>query len=442
MNRFARILYANPWLVGLAGVTLVACGQSGGGGGSGGSSGSGGTPETGGRGSGGSVVGQGGASTAASAGGSPAASGGALAGGGSMVNGGAKGGAGNGGAMVASGGSAAGGSGSGASTTGGSGAGGGKGAGGTTSGGPDAGAGGTSTPGGGGAVGSGGTTSSAGPDGGSVEPGTCPTPALKAGDSTKKITVGTLNREYILHVPSGYAGDKAVPLVIDFHPIGGSDTSWRSGSPYPAVIDKEGVISAFPNGEPSPNMGNAWNVEGCCTSKINGADVDDVAFAKAVVADIEKVACIDVKRVYAVGFSMGGGMSNYLACHAADVFAAVGPASFDLTQQNEGDCKPSRPLTVIEWRGKNDTVVPYAGGHSALVTGMAIDFLGAVGTFQKWASLLGCTGNPSAADANNCQTYSQCSASVQVTLCTDNSGGHEAANANIVWPILKKYTMP
>jgi polyhydroxybutyrate depolymerase len=225
-------------------------------------------------------------------------------------------------------------------------------------------------------------------------------------------------------------------LVIDFHPIGGSDTSWRSGSPYPAVIDKEGVISAFPNGEPSPNMGNAWDVEGCCTT------ADDVAFARAVVADIEKVACIDTKRVYAVGFSMGGGMSNYLACHAADVFAAVGPASFDLTQQNEGDCKPTRPLTVIEWRGKNDNVVPYAGGHSALVTGMAIDFLGAVGTFQKWASLDGCTGNPSAADSNNCQTYSECSASVQVTLCTDNNGGHEAANAGVVWPMLKKYTMP
>jgi polyhydroxybutyrate depolymerase len=139
---------------------------------------------------------------------------------------------------------------------------------------------------------------------------------------------------------------------------------------------------------------------------------------------------------------MGGGMSNYLACHAADLFAAVGPASFDLTKQNEGDCMPARPITVIEWRGKNDNVVPYAGGHSALVTNMALDFLGAVGTFQKWAALDACTGNPSAADSNNCQTYSQCGAGVQVTLCTDNNGGHEAANASVVWPILKKYTLP
>lgn len=292
---------------------------------------------------------------------------------------------------------------------------------------------------GGGASGAAGAAGSASGGQSSVS---CPTPSLASGDSTKMITVGGLNREYILHVPSAYKGTSATPLVIDFHPIGGSDTSWRSGSPYPALVDKEGVITVYPKGEPSPNQGNAWNVEGCCVSKVNGTEVDDVAFAKAMVTEVEKVACIDPKRVYAVGFSMGGGMSNYLACHAADVFAAVGPASFDLTEQNVPNCKPARPITVIEWRGKNDNVVPYAGGHSALVTGMAIDFLGAVGTFQKWAALDGCTGSPSAADSNNCQTYSQCTAGVQVTLCTNNNGGHEAAKPEVVWPMLKKYTLP
>jgi len=367
-----------------------------------------------------------------------AAKGGASAAGGANAAGGASAGAvSSSGAPATSGGSASGGSTSGGSTSGGgapstagSGAVGGTlsnagapakgGSGGTTNGGAP------STAGGAGAA-SGGQPST-----------TCPTAVLAAGDTTKKITVGSLMREYILHVPSQYKGTSATPLVIDFHPIGGSDTSWRTGSPYPALVDKEGVITVYPNGQPSPNLGNAWNVEGCCVPK----DVDDVAFAKSIVTEVEKVACIDPKRVYAVGFSMGGGMSNYLACHAADVFAAVGPASFDLTQQNVPNCKPARPITVIEWRGKNDNVVPYAGGHSALVTGMAIDFLGAVGTFQKWAELDGCTGSAGAADSNNCQTYSQCTAGVQVTLCTNNSGGHEAAKPEIVWPMLKKYTLP
>jgi polyhydroxybutyrate depolymerase len=417
----------------LVGVLLPpACGTDQGGstgtGGSGGSVSStgGSSAATGGHGTGGTNTGTGGTGT------------GGIGTGGSVATGGA-GGKATGGSTGAGGSATGGSTGTGGSATGGS-PGHGGGGGGTGTGGGPAGASGHGGTGGG--TGSGGAAGSTGAGTGGSGSVTCPSTALKAGDSTKKITVGTLSREYILHVPSGYTGTTPVPFVVDFHPIGGSDTSWRSGSPYPAVIDKEGVVSAFPNGEPSPNLGNAWNVEGCCVSTVNGVAVDDVAFAKALVADVEKVVCVDVKRVYAVGFSMGGGMSNYLGCHAGDVFAAAGPASFDLTQQNVGDCTPSRPITMIEWRGKNDTVVPYAGGHSALVTGMALDFLGAVGTFQKWASLDGCTGSPSAADSNNCQTYSQCSAGVQVTLCTDNNGGHEAANASVVWPMLKKYTLP
>jgi polyhydroxybutyrate depolymerase len=255
----------------------------------------------------------------------------------------------------------------------------------------------------GGSMSSGGTFAS-GSSGGSSGGGACPSPALKSGATTKNLTVGSLSGKHILHVPSGYTGSGAVPLVLDFHTLGSSASSWRSGSPHPAVIDKEGVVSAFPDGGTGPS-GQAWKVGGCGVAKVDGADVDDVAFAKAVVADIEKVACIHARRVCAVGFSMGGGMSNHFACQAADTFGAVGPASFDLTQQNVGGCPPSRPITVIEWRGKNDTPVCYDGCHSAVVSGTAIDFLGAVAPLQKWGSLDGCTGSARAADSNNCQTH-------------------------------------
>ena len=102
-------------------------------------------------------------------------------------------------------------------------------------------------------------------------------------------------------------------------------------------------------------------------------------------AQVSTMACIDPKRVYAVGFSMGGGMAHYLACHAADVFAAVAPSAFDLLQENVGDCRPARPITVISFRGSADNLVPYDGGPSAVVPGMPVTFLGAQATFQKWA---------------------------------------------------------
>jgi polyhydroxybutyrate depolymerase len=265
---------------------------------------------------------------------------------------------------------------------------------------------------------------------------TCPSPGLEAGDTTESVQVGSANRSYVLHVPGQYSGTTPVPLVVDFHPLGGSGSEERAGSPYPALTDPEGVIMAFPSGLRGPS-GNAWNVGPCCVD-----DADDVAFARALVAQIEQTACIDPRRVYAVGFSMGGGMSHYLACHAADVFGAVAPAAFDLLEENVAGCTPSRPITVISFRGTSDPVVPYQGGYSGLVSGHPVNFLGAEGTFQKWAELDGCTGSPSATDSDGCQSCPSCQGGVEVVLCTKQGGGHEPGNASVAWPVLGRHRVP
>jgi len=265
---------------------------------------------------------------------------------------------------------------------------------------------------------------------------TCPSTVLKSGDTTQTLQVGSSSRSYVLHVPAKYDGTKAVPLVIDFHGLMGSGSNERSSSPYPAQTDPDGVVMAFPTGLSGPS-GAAWNVGPCCV-----ANVDDVAFAKALVAQIQKSACIDPKRIYAVGFSMGGGLSHYLACHAADVFAAVAPAAFDLLKENVDDCKPARPISVVSFRGTSDPIVPYAGGYSSVVQGMPINFLGAKATFQKWAEINQCTGSASAEDSKGCSTYSTCAGGAEVVLCTKQGGSHEAGNASVSWPILKKHVLP
>jgi polyhydroxybutyrate depolymerase len=266
---------------------------------------------------------------------------------------------------------------------------------------------------------------------------TCPAATLASGkDYTRSVTAGGVSRSYILHIPSGYKGTEGVPLVVDFHPIGGSASGEEGSSPYKSYADQEGAITAYPDGLKGPSGMQAWNVQGCCTT------ADDTSFARAVVADVEKVLCINKKRVYAVGFSMGGGMTHYSACHLADIFAAAAPAAFDLLTQNVDACKPARPISLMIFRSTGDGTVPYAGGHSAFVPGMAIDFLGAKATFAKWAELNQCTGSPSAEDANGCATYSTCKDGVQVTLCTKQGGSHEYGNAAVGWPFLKKYTLP
>jgi polyhydroxybutyrate depolymerase len=263
----------------------------------------------------------------------------------------------------------------------------------------------------------------------------CPaTSTLKPGETTESIDIGGTTRSYILHVPASYAGAAPVPLVLDFHPILFDDNFERANSGYAALSDQEGFIVAFPNG-----IDHAWNIGPCCTTS---RTVDDLGFAKQLVAQLKSEGCIDPKRVYATGYSMGGGMSHYLACNAADVFAAVAPSAFDLLIDSEEPCHPARPITEITFRGTADPIVPYAGGASSPPNGLpvVIHFLGAQGTFQKWAALDNCTGSP-VDTGNGCSTYQQCAGGVEVTLCTTQGGGHVTGDPHLGWEMMKKHPM-
>ncbi len=265
--------------------------------------------------------------------------------------------------------------------------------------------------------------------------GTCPPGGLVPGDTSRTVRVGATTRSYVLHVPEANDPTRPTPLIVDFHGIGSTGLDQLTSSPYPPITDPDGVIMAFPDGMSGP-LGSAWNMGPCCV-----AGVDDVAFARALVADVQSIACIDPRRVYAVGVLTGGGMVYHLACEAAEVFAAVAPAAFDLIEETVDDCRPSRPITVISFRGTADTRVPYEGGASSLVPGMPITFLGAEASLQRWAAIDGCMGPESEDDENGCTSYSGCSAGVEVVLCTKDGGREDPGDPTIAWPALKRHSL-
>ncbi len=257
----------------------------------------------------------------------------------------------------------------------------------------------------------------------------CSASSVQAGNTNVTVDVGGTSRKFILHVPPNYDGSAPVPFIIDLHPLGGSGSSEQQSSGYQRIADAEGLVIAFPDG-----LDNAWNVGPCCT---NSRDVDDVAFARTIVDTVAAQACIDLKRVYAVGFSMGGGMSHYLACKAADVFAAVAPAAFDLLVPEEQTCEPSRPISVLTFRGTQDTTSPFNGGPGP--SGRAT-FEGAYGGFERWREMDGC--NDVSTVEGDCTTYTECSEGVEVALCVKEGGGHATGDANVGWAFLKRFTLP
>ena len=191
-------------------------------------------------------------------------------------------------------------------------------------------------------------------------------------------------------------------------------------SGFAALSDSDGFLIAWPTG-----IDQAWNFGPCCTCS---RTVDDLGFAKAIVAEIEALACIDAKRVYANGFSIGAAMTNFLACNAADVFAAATPSASDLLGSNQTPCNPVRPISVLAFRGTADTTVPYAGGSATTPNSCpaTLDLLGAVASFDKWATIDSCTGTPTTTNVTNPNgtemLYAQCAGGVEVGLYTIQGG--------------------
>ena len=261
-------------------------------------------------------------------------------------------------------------------------------------------------------------------------------------------------RTYLLHIPTSYTGKTPVPVVFDFHGLGGSGSSQKGLSGWATLGDSKGFITVFPNG-----VGNSWNIGRCC-STAQTQNVDDVGFVRAIIKQLQTDACIDSKRVYASGCSNGGGMSYKLACDAADVIAAVAPVDCDCVTGSTSNpscasCSPARPISEIAFRATGDQVVPYNGGRCSIAADcppgmscMNFDFPGAATNFSTWATIDQCTGSAQALSGHPaCQTNSTCGDGAQVTLCTQQGGSHCGNYAslgivNIAWEMFQKEALP
>ncbi len=225
------------------------------------------------------------------------------------------------------------------------------------------------------------------------------------GEFVQTITSGGWTRQFRLHVPASYRPTVPVPLVLAFHGWGDNAENFEQYIGFSDKADEEGFIVAYPDG-----IDNSFNAGACCGTA-NHLDVDDVGFARDIVATVFDAYCVDPSRVYATGFSNGALMSHRLACEASDLFAAVAPASGFIA---EFPCEPPRPVPVIQTQGTMDTSVPYWTAKRSN---------------DYWAAYNGCDGTETVYQKGTatCVAYQDCDQGATVEFCEIRGMGH-------VWP--------
>ncbi len=248
-------------------------------------------------------------------------------------------------------------------------------------------------------------------------------PSLPKGEINRTLTHDGRERSYILYVPASVDWSKPVPLVFVFHGGTGNARSAIKMSGFNAVADQHGFLVVYPDGtgRRSDDILLTWNAGSCC-GYAQEENVDDVGFVRDMAADVQTLANVDVKRIYATGLSNGAMLSQRLACEASDLFAAVAPVAGTL---NFASCSPTQPISVIEFHGTADEHVPYDGGYGpkSLVN---VDFASVQKSVGFWTQFDGCNPQSQTNSFDDIQheVWTGCTGSTSVELYTILDGGH------------------
>ena len=179
------------------------------------------------------------------------------------------------------------------------------------------------------------------------------------------ITHNGVERKYIIYTPQGYDGNSKLPLLLNFHGYGGQAGDYMSYTNMRSTADSENFILVYPQGtdlDGSPHWNAALN------GGDNKSDVDDLGFIEALINKLSSENLIDLKRVYAVGYSNGGMMSYALACYKSNLIAAIGSVSGYMIQN---ECTPSHSMPLIKLHGTTDY---YDGGADYNSVESVLDF--------------------------------------------------------------------
>jgi poly(3-hydroxybutyrate) depolymerase len=241
------------------------------------------------------------------------------------------------------------------------------------------------------------------------------------GDQT--IDVDGLQREFIVALPDGYDPSAPHKLVFAWHGLGGSAsqiaTGFLGGGYYGLQARSSGdTIFVAGQGLDTSNAvgsGPGWD-------NMGGRDV---AFTRAMLEWMRSSYCIDDARIFSVGMSYGGIMSNRVGCELGDDFRAIAPMAG--SGPGYGGFGASCVGQVAAWlaHGNTDMVVSFSSGQSSR---------------DHWATENHCGTTTVPTTPDPCVAYEGCDDGYPVHWC-EFDGGHTVPSfaSEAIWAFFSQF---
>ncbi|MFC7880018.1 alpha/beta hydrolase family esterase [Isoptericola sp. NPDC057391] len=186
---------------------------------------------------------------------------------------------------------------------------------------------------------------------------------LAAAEPLAAGTVGAVDvagRPVEVHVPPGYDATRPAPLLVVLHGFGSDAARVDALLGLRADALARGVLYALPQGTEGPDGRRFWNASDACCGVDRGG-VDDSAYLAQVIRTLAATYAVDPDRVAVVGYSNGGFMAYRTACDHADL-VSVAVSLAGAMPADDGACRPSRPVSVVQAHGTADPVILAGGG--------------------------------------------------------------------------------
>ncbi len=231
-----------------------------------------------------------------------------------------------------------------------------------------------------------------------------------------KLMVNNKARQWWVWLPTGYDPMRAYPVIFTFHGCGGE-------SNYIPMQKQTGSDAIVVRGTGADN--------GCWTYGLEG---DDVKFFDAMLTQLQTQSCMDSSRVFAMGYSSGGWMTNTLECSRGDKLRGTGTLSGGRAG-NGMNCKGKfARATVHDLQDPTNPFDDWTGTDNKLHKGQ-----GASPELDRVLVQNHCmTAAPVMEPPAPCARYQGCDAGYPVIACRTTGQGHNRQDAlamDVFWKL-------